>query len=243
MDNDRLKKSPVIATTIFLCVELVFFALIMFGPGNLTGIFEFSSIAIVFCFSLLFFAKLPIIILTEVALFFTMTADFFLEIVTPMMQAVAMTSFLMVQLCYFARLFLELKTKKWRIINLAIRAAAILIATVITILVLKDHFDYLSCVSIIYFVNLLLNIALAFAEFKVAPLFAFGLLLFLGCDVFIGLQAAAGVYLDIPTTSLLYQIIFMPFNIAWFCYLPSQVLIATSLVKIKCNNATVLIEN
>ena len=233
MENNKFKKFSIIATIVFLCIELVFFVLILWGPGELIGTLEFTSIAIAFCFSLLFFAKVSTIILTEIALFFTMTADFFLEIVKPMMQAVAMTSFLLVQLCYFARLFIELKTKKWKIINLVIRAATICIAVVATIIVVKENFDYLSCISIVYFANLILNIILSFSEFKTSPLFAFGLLLFLGCDVFIGLQAAAGVYLDIPTTSTLYKIIFTPFNIAWLCYLPSQVLISTSVAKKK----------
>ena len=233
METNKTNKLPLIATIAFIVVELVFLALILWVPTGHTNIFEFTSIVIAFVFSIVCFAKARNTILTEIALLFTMLADLFLEIVHPMMQAVAMTSFLIVQLLHFARLIFELDSKKWRLINLIIRAIVVVIAEVITIIVLKDKFDYLSCVAICYFANLLSNIVLSFVEFKKSPLFAIGLLLFLGCDIFVGLQCAAGVYIDIPTTSVIYKIIFAPFNIAWLCYLPSQVLIALSVVNRK----------
>ncbi len=231
METNKTNKLSVATILAFLTIEAIFLVLILWGPSKYTNVFEFSSIVIVFLFSIIFFAKSKNNILTEVALLFTMIADLFLEIVNPMIQTIAMTSFLIVQLCYFVRLLFELKTKKWQLINLIIRVAVVLIAEIITIVVLKDKFDYLSCVSICYFSNLLMNIVLAFVEFKKSPLFAFGLLLFLGCDIFIGLQCANGVYIDIPTTSTIYKIVFAPFNIAWLCYLPSQTLIAMSIAN------------
>ena len=101
--------------------------------------------------------------------------------------------------------------------------------------ILKDKFDFLSAISMFYFTNLILNIVLSFFEFKKSPLFAIGLLLFLGCDIFVGLQVANGLYINIPTDSILYNIIFAPFNISWLCYLPSQTLISSSVMSINKN--------
>lgn len=225
------KKVLTILLTSFVCIELALLLLILWGSSNLLNIFEFSSIAFCFVFSLFFVSKMPIIILTQVALLCTMIADFSLEIIKPMNQPVAMTFFLFAQLCYFARLLVELKTKKWRIINVVLRIVLVIFAEIVALIILKNNFDYLSLVAICYFILSLSNITLAFSLFKTSPLFALGLLFFLCCDVFIGLQCAVGVYIDLPPESIIYKIIFMPFNIAWLFYLPSQVLISTSLVS------------
>ncbi len=230
-----MKKSTIITLSCFVAIELVMLCLILWGPSKYLNIFEFSSIVVAFAFSLFFVCKSPKILLTEFALLFTVIADLFLEIVSPMVQTVAMTAFTIVQLLHFGRLLLELETKKWRIINICLRFIVVLIVETITILVLKDKVDYLSVISMFYFSNLIANIVLAFVEFKKSPLLAIGLLLFLGCDIFVGLQSAIGVYIDVPTTSLLYKIVFTPFNISWLCYLPSQVLISTSILNVNKN--------
>lgn len=231
-----MKKSTIVALSCFLAIELALLCLILWGPGKYINIYEYTSIVVAFVFSLLFVCTSPKVWITELALLFTSIADLFLEIVDPMIQTVAMTSFAIVQVLHFARLLCELSTKKWKLTNIIIRTAIVVIFETITIIVLKEKTDYLSMVSIFYFANLLCNIVLAFVEFKKSPLFAFGLLLFLGCDIFVGLQAAViGGYIDIPTTSLLYKIIFVDFNISWLCYLPSQVLISTSVMSTNKN--------
>jgi len=67
--------------------------------------------------------------------------------------------------------------------------------------------------------------------FRQEKLLSIGFVLFLMCDTVIGLQVACSGYLPIEETFLLYQIIFMPFHLSWFFYLPSQVLIALSAGK------------
>jgi hypothetical protein len=49
----------------------------------------------------------------------------------------------------------------------------------------------------------------------------------------IGLQVAAQGYLPIEEGTLLHRILFMNFNLSWFFYLPSQVLIALTSTKSK----------
>ena len=230
-----MKKSLLITFIGFVCIELVLLCLILFASSSAVNILEFSSIVVAFAFSLVFICDNTKVILTQIALFFTVLADLFLEIVNPMIQVAAMVAFSIVQLLHFSRLFLELSTKKWKLINLFIRLGLIIVIEITTFIILKEKMNFLSAISMFYITNLLLNIVLSFFEFKKSPLFAFGLLLFLGCDIFVGLQMANGVFINIPADSILYKIIFVPFNIAWLCYLPSQVLISTSVINLNKN--------
>ena len=84
----------------------------------------------------------------------------------------------------------------------------------------------LAAVSVCYYANLFVNIIEAFTVFKKGRLFAVGLVLFLLCDTVIGLQVMSDLYLQIPAGMLVYKILFMPFNLSWFFYVPAQVLIA-----------------
>ena len=81
---------------------------------------------------------------------------------------------------------------------------------------------------VFYYSNLFCNILTALADFKHNSLFAVGLVLFILCDTVVGLQAAAGTYLPISETSIIYRVIFGDFYLSWFFYLPSQVLISLS---------------
>lgn len=99
-------------------------------------------------------------------------------------------------------------------------------------LVLGENTDALALVSLCYYANLVVNILAAFTRFRQRRLLSIGLVLFLLCDTVIGLQMANGVYLPIREGSLIHRIISVDFNLAWFFYLPSQVLIALSGRKV-----------
>ena len=225
----KTKKSLLMLS--FSVAEFILLCLILWGPSKLTAVFEFSSILFAFAFSLLFVSKNQNVWLTQIALLFTVIADFCLEIVSPMKQGIAMTSFAIVQLFHFARLFSNIKTKKWKIFNIIVRTIFVIAVEIVVYFILKEKFDYLSAISMFYITNLILNIFVAFCQFKKSPMFALGLLLFLGCDIIIGLQSAIGVYIDVPVESFLYSLAFAPFNIAWLCYLPSQTLVSLSAIK------------
>ena len=96
---------------------------------------------------------------------------------------------------------------------------------------LREKTDALALISVCYYANVILNIVAAFRQFRSKPIFPIALVLFLLCDRVIGLQVAAGGYLPIGEDSWLYRLIFMNFNLSWFFYLPSQVLIALSSKK------------
>ena len=142
-----MKTKTSLLTFFFVFAELVLLSLIFWGPSNLIGVFEFLSILFAFLFSLLFVNKNSNVWLTQIALFFTTMADFCLEIVTPMLQSAAMTSFAIVQLFHFARLFNNIQSKRWKIINIVVRFALAVPVEIITFLVLKEKFDYLSAIT------------------------------------------------------------------------------------------------
>ena len=123
---------------------------------------------------------------------------------------------------------IHLQTKRFRWSLLWIRIGLSAAALLITILVLKESTDALALISLCYYANLVMNIIEGFTQFSCNRLFPIGLVLFLLCDTVIGLQMMASTYIPISDTSVLYSILYPGFNLAWFFYLPSQVLLAIS---------------
>jgi uncharacterized membrane protein YhhN len=138
-----------------------------------------------------------------------------------------MMFFLVAQTLYAIRLHKQnqCRTLIW------LRVVLIACAEAVTVVILKEKTDALAVISIAYYANLIVNIIASFTKFRSKRLLPIGFVLFLLCDTVIGLQAASGVYLPISEGSLLHRIIYVNFNLAWFFYLPSQVLIALSSRK------------
>lgn len=227
---DKMNKKLLAFSIIFLFVELVLFVLIFAIHGRANDWISFSSIVTVFIFSLFLICKNKNVILTQIALLTTSIADLFLIIVQPRQQLMAMIFFSVTQICYFIRLLLNAKNKTEKIVHISVRAGLTAIVFAVTAIVLKEKTDALSMVSMFYFTNLILNVIFAFVQIKRSILFPIGLLFFMICDIFIGLQCAIGVYIDVPENNILYQIAFSPFNWAWLFYVPAQILIVLSLI-------------
>jgi len=98
----------------------------------------------------------------------------------------------------------------------------------VTAVILGKNTDALALVSMVYYVNLIMNLVCAFWRFRKNSLLALGFVLFILCDTVIGLQVAAGAYLPISEDSFIHSLIFSDFHLSWFFYLPSQVFIALS---------------
>lgn len=207
----------------FLGLSSVLYYFILTAGGTL--LVATSYAAIVLCFLYALFRGSNKLILGGLAC--TLGADFFLVICDPIQQLWGMVFFLGAQSLYAAMLHRSHPGKPF----LFARIALIAVAEVITVAILKGNTDALAAISICYYVNLIFNILMAFVQFKDYPLFAIGLVFFLLCDTVIGLQVAAGGYLPIPEGSALHDFLFMPFNLSWLFYLPSQVLISLSSRK------------
>ena len=211
-----------VLTGIFLAVSCVLYYFILTAGGTLLTATSYAAIVLCFLYAVSHWKNKFIV----AGLAFTLCADYFLVVCSPMQQLWGMVFFLGAQSLYAAMLHTSRPNK----IYLYARIALIAAAEAITVAILRGKTDALALISICYYVNLIFNIILAFTQFKKIPLFAIGLVLFLLCDTVIGLQVMADGYLPISDT--LRRIIFAPFNLAWLFYLPSQVFIALSSRKI-----------
>lgn len=233
------KKMLRIINILFVIVQATFLGLILFLDADV-NIFCFLTVCFGFLHAIPFVKKEKYGIAYILGLLFTVISDIFLVLRFTKTgaysdQAIAMTTFSIAQLCYGAFLLLEKKEKKTKIIHLSIRVVLSVSVVVATLIVLKENANYLAIISLFYFANLITNTILAFTEFKKHPLFAIGLVAFVLCDIFIGLNMAVGTFITVPETSFIYQLAHTKFNYAWLFYVISQTLISLNLaVKIKC---------
>lgn len=213
-----------ILTIAFLLVQAALYALILTTDGNLLVVAEYTAIVLCFIFAVLHIKKCDFLLIAGLG--FTVVADYFLVVASPQQKLWGMIAFLITQTFYAVALEKVNSGKASLFIRLGLTALGILFAVIL----LGKNTDALALVSICYYINLIMNIVVAFKNFSQNRLFAIGLVFFLFCDTVIGLQVASSGYLPIAEGSLLYKIIFAPFHLSWFFYLPSQVLIALSAV-------------
>ena len=154
-------------------------------------------------------------------------ADFFLVVCDPRQQLWGMICFLAAQTMYAIMLHRRRHSK----VILGLRIGLIASIELIAYLILRNRIDALVIVSVCYYAILVMNMVHAFVNFRNMPMLAIGFALFILCDTVIGLQTASGGYLAIDERCWLHRVLFMDFNLAWFFYLPSQVLIALSCRK------------
>ena len=208
---------------LFLLIQAILYVLILAVPAAPLAVCCYLSIVLCFIFALLLHRPGSNLFIAGLAC--TLCADFFLVVMDPIQRLWGMVFFLAAQLCYATALHRQ-KPVRWLVFfRLGLTALAITIA----VAVLGKATDLLALISICYYANLITNIIAAFSQWQKSRLLPIGLVLFLLCDTVIGLQVAAGGYLPIPESSWLYQLIFSGFNLVWFFYLPSQVLIVLSL--------------
>ena len=217
------KKTKWMLTALFLAAELVLYGLILTTAGKTLIWSEFISIVLCFAFALLHWGK-PFMI---GGLALTVCADFCLVVCDPIQQLWGMVFFLGAQTLYAVMLHRQKLARGLLIARLPLSVAVEFIA----VLILGENTDPLALVSVLYYVNLIMNMICAFTRFREHRLLAIGFVLFILCDTVIGLQVAAGGYLPIPEGSLVHRIIFSGFHLSWFFYLPSQVLLALSARK------------
>ena len=214
-----------VVTAAFLLAEAVLYGLILTAGGSLLVWSSFLAIVVCFLYALLHIRQGERLIVAGLAC--TVAADFCLVVCSPVQRLWGMVFFLIAQSIYALWLYRSRPDRKL----LLFRVLLIVAAELLTVAVLREKTDALALVSLCYYAELIVNILAAFANFRNRKSFAVALTLFLLCDTVIGLQVAAGAYLPIGEGSLLHRVIFMDFNLSWFFYLPSQVLIALNSRK------------
>ncbi len=224
-------KPQIAFISIFVAIEIALLICVLTCNGAVVSALQFSAVALAFIFSVCFISIKDRKITTQSALIFTLLADIFLILVSPRNQALAMTFFSISQILYFVKLLRETQNKTIRLCNLILRIILIITVQIVTLIVLKEKADYIAIISMFYFTNIVLNMVFALINIKTNPMFAIGLICFLICDIFIGLNCAVGVYINVPETSFIYKLAFPTFNFAWLFYIPSQTLIALNSIK------------
>ena len=204
MKIDKRRAAFVLICVFGLIEALLWVDILWLGVYTVAA--EYTSIVLAFSVSLVFIGKKPDNYSIQTGLLFTCVADFFLVISDPVEKEPAMTAFLITQTAYCAFICFN-GGKIFNIVHLILRLFLSAVIVIVTAAIVKDKFDYLSAVSMIYYVNLII---------------------FILCDTVIGLNVAIGSYIFADDRSLLFIISHSPFNWAWAFYLPSQFFIAVS---------------
>ena len=171
--------------------------------------------------SLIYFYKKDAVILT-CALVFTAISDYFILVIDAYYE-IGVTTFFIAQLLYLYRLYGD----RLSCIYITLIVRAVLTAAVLIILAAFASLNYLLVIVTLYFVTLCVNCADAFVLCRGGlknVLFAAGLLLFVCCDICVGLHNFGSTLgITLPRGVLT----FVQYAI-WIFYLPSQVLIICS---------------
>ena len=213
----------------FLCIMAVLGVLLQTVQASIPVNLRYTAIVLACLFCILFAETSDSYLFTQLALVFTLMADYFLVCRDTVQQLPGMLCFSVVQIAYFMRLYREDKCSTRRKLHLGLRMALSVAVVAVTLAVLGKSCDAVAIVSMFYYANLILNAVFACMDFKKNPIFAIGLILFILCDTIIGLSLI-DAYLPISRDSVMYRIIFPGFDLAWAFYLPSQALLAISLL-------------
>ena len=210
----------------FIIAELVLSFVIQYTSGHVCAAFSYTAVCLALLMGVLTVTpilgrvgSLPVL----VGLGFTVLADLCLVVISPPERLFGMIFFLGTQISYAVCLYLR-EAGRVRIIHLALRASLTALAVIITLLVLGGGADALSVISVVYYANLLLNVALAFLDAGRHLCFALGLTCFALCDLFVGLDLIH-LYLPVAEGSFIWQLTHTGVNTAWLFYVPSLTLI------------------
>ena len=225
----RNRKILCISTAAFVAVEILMGILLQTAGGRGKAEFSFLSVILACAFCFIFIEKSAAYLLTQTALIFTVCADYFLVWCDPQVKLTAMIFFSAVQLAYFGRLWVEDEKGKRRLWHMGVRAGLSVGAVVLTLAVLGSAADAVAVVSMFYYANLITNAVFAFLNYKKNWLMGAGLVLFIFCDTVIGLSLLDG-YIAMSPDAFIYKIIHPGFDLAWAFYLPSQIILAVSLL-------------
>ena len=134
-----MNRKTLLITGLFIIIEIILGILIQFSHHTLHIVLCYSSVVLACVFSFVFITKKDFF-LTQLGLLFTVFADLFLVVITPMLQIPAMICFSITQMCYFLRLYLNENSKKEKLIHIITRITTSILIIIITIIVLKESY-------------------------------------------------------------------------------------------------------
>ena len=223
------KKALTFLCSIFVIVEIFLSHYVQITSTDIANPAKFFAIALACAFCVLSIEKSNVYLFTQLALVATVGADYFLVYIPERHQLYGMLCFAVAQILYFLRIYFEDTCQKRKKLNLILRIATLIIAPVCTIAFLGEKADMLAIVSVFYYLNICLNLVFASIQSNINPLLVIGFICFIICDTFIGL-ANVGPYLQIPEGSFIHTIMNPGFDPSWAFYIPSQTLLAISIL-------------
>jgi|GEM_PF-2199393 len=210
---------------LFLIIQLSAAILLQFPviPPYISFIFILAN----FIFALLVFVPSKNDILVIVALFFTILSDLFL-ILIPTQFEIGLVFFNVVQICYAIRVSRIYQSKIRLIFSIVARFFFSITISIIAIVLLPSELHLVVILTAVYFSSLLINCVSSFTNFPRARMFAFGFLLFICCDFFVGISfALINTDLDLNMFSFVNS---TRINYAWIFYPFSQILLAATVI-------------
>ena len=211
-------------------LQACLFLPIVFGVGEDSKV-AYCSILLCFATSILLLQKNKHSILQFVALLTTACADFLLILKGGSNKDLAMCFFVITQLAYGLRTLYMSGGKKEVAINIATRVflSIVLVVAALSLVVDPPAFVIL---SMIYFANLVTNVLFALLHFNQNKVLALGLLLFICCDVFVGLHEMIDIF-SWGEEHFVSKMFDANISLHSIFYHPSQVLLSVSAINKK----------
>lgn len=227
MSRAQQKKSGTLYGTVVFCIIgvcLQLLYLLIYPTGDTCRWLEYALVLVCLAYSLYAHSLDVEGCLCVTALGFTAAADFFLVALREAQLLPGVAMFCVAQLFWAGRL-MYLEEGKRRLSHLVAWACTAGTLAIVAIVVARKA-DPLLLLCAGYFSFLLTTALFAWLTPK-NLLFALGMTLFVGCDLFV-IAGNAGTYVDISTMPLLQSMNAIHFNMAWLFYGPSQMLLALS---------------
>lgn len=223
----NFKKIDYIVISVFILLEIALYLSFLFIDKGIfvtrieSSTLKYVGISLCLAFSLycLIRKRKMANCFIPIALVFTLISDYFLLFNTNQnLYVYGLITFIITQLIYFAFILYLRKSKLELLTNLLVRFLLTIAALVVAFYL--NYSDVLTIIALAYFVELLSNFLYSTFLIKLDKeylIFSLGLLLFIGCDINVGLN---NVHLF---EGIDYSLVFF---LMWVFYLPSQVLLS-----------------
>ncbi len=210
-------------TAVFIAAEVALYLTFMLGDSGNSDAVKYSGVIVCAVFSLYCCKNLRLCdFLLAGAMVFTVISDWFLLITEENLE-IGLATFIIAQLLHFARIYVLRKKRPY----VSLISRLLLCCAVIVVLYFLSALELLTALVAVYFCNLLINFLDSFLLLKINKLYALlclGLLLFICCDICVGLYNFGRVLsISIPAAVINFADRGM-----WAFYLPSQTLIVLS---------------
>ena len=208
-----------IIIVLYSLIELVICVLIVFDVIKDIDAFNYSMIVLNFVLSIIFFIlnENRFNIFLMLGMFFTCLADYNL-IILGKNQELGVVFFTLAQLSYMMMLKVNVK-------ELIIRLVVIIFLEVLSLIIVKDLYSFLVFITMFYLSIFITNIIFGFIK-KLHLLFLIGMILYLLCDICVGVSSFE-LFQDTSIAEILGRLIF-------YFYIPGlYLMILASYIKNK----------